>query len=440
MTKSKKEISTNEAWSKLIEEYHILDEIEEKGSFCIEAKQINEVKQARLMAKWDSSESLPVILRKHKINILPTSRGSYVLGKFKLYEEIPTLSEHVTHMQKVEIPQLESIDIDNIGSEANAINVLLLSNVLDDFLCEDNNVATFAGRMGTGAFDFLVDRYNDKSFKVNVRNAQCEIDAGIENNNSVVIIEAKNIVHPDFHIRQLYYPYRLWTNKVKKPIRLVFSIYTNQIFRLLEYKFLDVCNYSSIQLVKEKNYSLQDTEINNHDLEMVLQKTEILYDDFEKNSTVPFIQANSFERIISLIEILGESPRTKKEIAGLMLFDERQSDYYFNAGKYLGIFEKKDLYDEFAGKEINKIVLTKTGKSILNFKYKDRQLKLVGLILQHRIFNDLFKETFEKGLLPDKEYIQIKMKQYGVCSDSLIERRASSVLGWLQWIFNLTKI
>jgi len=91
---------------------------------------IKEFKEPRLMAKWDSSENLPSIFKKHNINILPISRTGYVLSDFKLYEPIPELGEHITEMQKVEIPEYETIDIGNISSEANAINVLMLSKIL----------------------------------------------------------------------------------------------------------------------------------------------------------------------------------------------------------------------------------------------------------------------------------------------------------------------
>ncbi|MDD7303745.1 MAG: hypothetical protein PUG76_04310, partial [Prevotellaceae bacterium] len=239
-------ISANDAWKKLFDKYNIVNEVQNKGFFNITADQIKEFKEPRLMAKWDSSESLPSALRSNKINILPTARGSYVLSDFKLYQEIPEFVEDVTKMQKVNIPNFfESIDIENITSESNAINVLMISPILENFLNEEDNFATFNGRMGTGEFNFSVDRISREPLKIDVKNAQCEIDAGLENNNSVVIIEAKNVIHPDFHVRQLYYPYRLWKNKVKKPIRLIFSIYSNQIFRLLEYRFKELNDYSS---------------------------------------------------------------------------------------------------------------------------------------------------------------------------------------------------
>lgn len=431
-------MNVNEAWIKLFEKYDILSKIRSEGAFYITASQIKEFKEPRLMAKWDSSENLPSIFKEHKINILSISRTGYVLSDFKLYEPIPELGERITEMQKVEIPEYETIDIGNVSSEANAINVLMLSKILDDFLDEDDNVATFNGRMGTGIFSFHVDRHRGTPFQVDVKNAQCEIDGGMENNNSVVILEAKNVVHPDFHVRQLYYPYRLWASKVEKPIRLVFSIYSNQIYRLFEYEFEDKDNYSSIRLVKSKNYSLQDTDIALNELYAVYSDVKVIYDDNQNNTDIPFIQANSFERIISLMEILFEEDKTTEEIAEIMQFDLRQSDYYYNAGKYLGLFEKKDVEDE--EKTVTKVSLSKLGKDTVKLRYKERQLKLVSLILEHEIFNRLFLKVYNSGKLPAKEEIQNIMRENNVCNDGQIVRRSSSVYSWLKWIFNLQNI
>lgn len=434
-------MNINDAWKLLFEKYDIVEKVKMHGSFEISAKQIKEFKEPRLMAKWDSSESLPKVLKRNKINILPISRSSYLLSDFKLYEKIPELAEHVTLMQKVNIPEFETIDISNITSEANAINALLLSNILDDFLNEDNNFVTFNGRMSTGKFDYNVDTYRGTPIKVSVDSAQCEIDAGIENYNSVTIIEAKNVVHPDFHVRQLYYPFRLWEKKIKKPIRLIFSVYSNQIYRLFEYEFLELKNFSSISLIKEKNYSLQDTNIENSDLFSVFRNTKIKYDDNQDNkkeNDAPFIQADSFERVISIMEILASEQLTTKEIADIMQFEVRQSDYYYNAGKYLGLFEK--IIDNNSDTNSVYIRLTALGKRVYSRNYKERQLKLVELILEHRIFHELFSQIYLTGEFPDKEIVEQKMIQYNVCNLGLISRRSRSVLAWLKWIFNLPKI
>lgn len=434
MPQNKENLSANDAWKAIIEKYHILEHIEKDGCFPIKASQIKEFREPRLMAKWDSTDALPEVLRKNKINILPDSRSSYVLGDFLLYQEIPPLDEPVTRMEHVELPDYESIDINNISSEANAINVLIISGILNDFLGTGENVSTFNGRMGTGCFTFEVDTHRGIKQKICVNNAQCEIDGGFENEASVVIMEAKNVVHEDFHIRQLYYPYRLWKDKVKKPIRLIFSVYSNRIYRLFEYRFKIPEDYSSIELVKSKNYSLQDTKITKEDLWEVRNHTTTRTDDDMNDTDIPFIQANSMDRIISLLENLYENPMTGLQIAELMDFEPRQSDYYFNAGRYLGLFEKH------ADDKQRIVSLTPLGEKVFRLNYKKRQLKLVELILEHEIFGAFFDSMMLTGQLHDKNKIADEMRRLHVCNESQIVRRAGSVSGWLKWMNNLTNL
>lgn len=432
MSRGKKDFSVNEAWVELIKKYDIENIVKRKGYFQINSKQIKEYKEPRLMAKWDSSDCLPKVLQDKHLNILPESRSSYVMGDFLLYQEIPELKEHVSKMAHVDLPEYESIDIHHVHSEANAIHVMTLTGILDDFLQVERNVATFSGRMGTGNFDFYVDTFYGGKQNIRVSKAQCEIDGGFENDDSVVIIEAKNVVHRDFHIRQLYYPYRLWKEKVKKPIRLVFSVYSNMIYRLFEYRFDEIEDYSSISLVKSKNYSLQDTTITQEDLLNVRRDTEITENDDKDKRKVSFPQANVMEKVISLMENLYHNPMTKQQIAELMNFDERQSDYYYNAGCYLELFQKAENNDR---------ELTRLGERVFKMNYKERQLHIVSLILKHKIFADFFDSIINTGSLPNKKEIEERMIALNICNNcDTLSRRANSVLGWLKWIFNLTNI
>lgn len=432
MSRGKKDFSVNEAWVELIKKYDIENIVKRKGYFQINSKQIKEYKEPRLMAKWDSSDCLPKVLQDKHLNILPESRSSYVMGDFLLYQEIPELKEHVSKMAHVDLPEYESIDIHHVHSEANAIHVMTLTGILDDFLQVERNVATFSGRMGTGNFDFYVDTFYGGKQNIHVSKAQCEIDGGFENDDSVVIIEAKNVVHRDFHIRQLYYPYRLWKEKVKKPIRLVFSVYSNMIYRLFEYRFDEIEDYSSISLVKSKNYSLQDTTITQEDLLNVRRDTEITENDDKDKRKVSFPQANVMEKVISLMENLYHNPMTKQQIAELMNFDERQSDYYYNAGCYLELFQKAENNDR---------ELTRLGERVFKMNYKERQMHIVSLILKHKIFADFFDSIVNTGSLPNKKEIEERMIALNICNNcDTLSRRANSVLGWLKWIFNLTNI
>ena len=197
-------------------------------------------------------------------------------------------------------------------------------------------VQTVSGRMGSGNFEFYVSDYQksepiEKKPLIQVQNSQVEIDGGFENENVFTLIEGKNVVHSNFLIRQLYYPARLWAEKIHKPIRPVFMVYSNNIFRLLEYEFTDLRYYNSLRLVQERNYSLEEIEITLDDLYDVWARTKV-----KPEPAVTFIQADSFYKVISLVERLNENPMTGGEIAQLFGFKERQSDYYFNACRYLG--------------------------------------------------------------------------------------------------------
>ena len=421
----------DEKWEILFEKYNIENEIKKNGFFYITADQIREVKEPRLMTKFDTRESLPSVFGK-KISILPVTRGKYVLGEFDLYQEFPEIDSDIKQMTSAKIPEYyETIDINDIRSEANAINIMSIAGILDDFLGEENMVQTVSGRMSSGSFGFNVSDYSkstsigDKPYII-VQNSQVEIDGGFENHNVFSIIEGKNVVHSNFLIRQLYYPTKLWSQKINKPIRPVFMIYSNSIFRLLEYEFTDIGYYNSIKLVQERNYSLEDIEISLDDLRDVWKKTII-----KPEPNVTFIQADSFNKVISLVENLNESPMTTVEIAELFGFKERQSDYYFNACKYLGLAEK--VSDE----EGVKVHISGLGKRILRMKYKERQLEYVRLIMEHQIFHELFGVMLQIGEIPDKLFVTAKMRELGVCGENLIDRRSSSVRGWLYWILTL---
>ncbi len=417
----------DEKWKLIFNKYNIENEIEKNGLFYITADQIREFKEPRLMTKFDTKESLPGVFN-NKLGILPVTRGKYVIGEFNLYKDFPEIKSDITEITSAKIPNyFETIDINDIRSEANAINIMGIAGILEDFLCDLDLVQTISGRMGSGNFSFLIKDRKGINELINVQNSQVEIDGGFENKNIFSIIEGKNVVHSNFLVRQLYYPMRLWSDKIKKVIRPVFMVYSNNIFRLLEYEFTNLNYYDSIKLVQEKNYSLEDTKITLSDIALVHRQTIIL-----PEPDVTFVQADSFNKIISLIENLNDSPMTTMEIAELFGFKERQSDYYFNACKYLGLAIKEEDTDG-----IKKVFITDKGKNLLQLTYKKRQLEYVKLILSHEIFNNIFEVVLRTNEFVSKSFIEKRMKELNICSDSLIGRRSSSVSGWIKWIFNL---
>ncbi|WP_287521897.1 type II restriction enzyme [Okeania sp. SIO2C2] len=68
------------AWEKLFEKYQILEEVNKNGLFKIEASQINQERESRLMAKFDHVVNLPEIFKENCLSILPISRSQYIIS------------------------------------------------------------------------------------------------------------------------------------------------------------------------------------------------------------------------------------------------------------------------------------------------------------------------------------------------------------------------
>ena len=74
---AEKSISIDKAWEILFDRHDIAKQVAARGSFRISSADINTVKEARLMAKFDQSTQLPAIFKENKLSILPISRALF---------------------------------------------------------------------------------------------------------------------------------------------------------------------------------------------------------------------------------------------------------------------------------------------------------------------------------------------------------------------------
>lgn len=414
------------AWQILFDKYNILDAVHNQGEFFISASQIKEFREPRLMTKFDHKVHLPAIFARNNLAILPVTRGDYVISSFSAYKEFEAPSDDV---QRISIPaHIQSLMPQFLVSEAIALNCANACGILSDFLEDDELVSTVSGRMSSGEFNFNIDTASGtKSIAVN--NSQIEIDAAYEGIQYLSLFEAKRDLSDDFLVRQLYYPYRVWSNRVTKPVKPVFLIFSNGVFNLYQYQFSDPQSYNSLQLVKQKNYVIA-TEICLADIENLLSNVvEVQEPD------ISFPQANSMTRIINLIELLYEKPMTKQDITSEYAFDERQTNYYTDAGRYLGLIDK--CHDDDRNILFQ---LSPQGRYIMGLEYKARQLAIVSQILSHKVFRETLKLHLQCGEMPDAQTIVQIMKNaslYNVEADSTYFRRSSTVVGWVNWILSI---
>lgn len=351
------------AWQTLFDRYDILGNIEKSGQFIISSNQIKEFREPRLMTKFDHKINLPTIFADNGLAILPISRGDYVISSFSAYKEF---EPPVTDVQRVSIPaHIQSLMPQFLVSEAIALNCASACGILSDFLEDDALVPTVNGRMSSGNFGFDIETKLGVK-RVDVVNSQIEIDAAYEGINCLSLFEAKRDLSDDFLVRQLYYPFRVWRERVTKPVKPVFLVFSNGMFNLYQYEFDDPQNYNSLRLVKQRNYMIA-TEVSLSDIENLLMTVPLVVEP-----KISFPQADRMSRIVNLIELLNEKPMTKQDITSKYAFDERQTNYYTDAGRYLGLIEKG--HDENGNILFQ---LSTRGRHILGLEYKERQLAIV---------------------------------------------------------------
>lgn len=420
---------TSSAWEKLFVKYQILDHITQNGSFKITADQIKEYREPRLMTKFDHSAFLPDLFGDNRISILPVNRNEFILSNHKIFNPLPS---SLIKPMIMGIPQgLQSIDYSRITSESIAINCAAASGMIAHFVGKSTLVPTVSGKMNSGVFSFNIFNTHTKTEDtVYVDNSQIEIDAAYESDDTLYLIEAKRHYEDDFLVRQLYFPYRKWLGQVTKKVVPIYMIYSNEVFYFFEYDFADFNNYNSIRLVKSGAYTLFDYSITIEKLEEIVRSVNIV-----DEPSIPFPQADAFTRVIDLCELANSSLVTKITMQDEYQFDIRQSDYYFNAAKYLGFLTKS------AGN--TRITTTNLGKLILDGSYKDRVMRIVQEIVSHKVFNEVMKKYISDRVIPSKTEIVKVMKAshlHGVGlrgGKSTYLRRASTISGWVKWIINL---
>jgi hypothetical protein len=425
LSKNKNEV----AWIALFTKYSILETIQKQGFYVITSDQINDFRESRLMTKFDHKANIPEIFQQNNLSILPLTRGSYIIGSFQTHHDV----EHEVQYETVTIQKrtdLETLDYNNIYSESAAINCALASGIIYDLLEDQDCYLTVNGRMSTSKFNFLISENNSSKRNLMVENSQCEIDAGFETTTSLAIIEAKNMRCDDFLIRQIYYPYRLWKSKIEKNVLPIFMFYSNDKYSFFIYDFENEEDYNSIKLVKRKDYIFESDPISLNDIEKLLSKRIIA------EPQIPFPQADNFERIIDLLGLLVDADMSKIEITENYDFDKRQTDYYFNGGKYLGLLEQ---YTHETDGQVY-IKLTPNGRKIMGLNHREKNLALADCILRHISFREVFKKYLEYSKSPSRKEVAELIKDhnlFNVDADSTYYRRSQTILKWVDWIIEL---
>ena len=251
-------MANSNSWKKIFDDYKILKHDFSKSAFYLSAEDIKKSvqdfkntaeKEVRILCKMDTRESLPEIMRENGLILLPVKNGKYVILKGQGYVDIPDIEgDAEIYNTKLDF-ELDTTKIGN--SEMQHLDFAYASSLIRTFMNDPSLVLTIRGRKYTPEFAYKVGNNT-----VETESVQTEVDAGYEGKDKIVLIEAKNSKTKNTIIRQLYYPYRQWSEHSKKEVFLLFFEKRMDEYLIWQYTFTDKNSYDSIKLVKAKKFKI----------------------------------------------------------------------------------------------------------------------------------------------------------------------------------------
>ena len=251
-------MANNNSWKKIFDDNKILENDFSKQPFYLSAKDIKKSvqdfqntseKEVRILCKMDTRESVPDIMKKNGLILLPVKNKFYVIVKGEGYVDIPDIEgDAEIYNTKLDF----DLDTTKIGnSEMQHLDFAYASSIIRTFMEDPSLVLTIRGRKYTPEFTYKVGNNT-----IETKGVQTEVDAGYEGKDKVVLIEAKNSSTKNTIIRQLYYPYRQWSEHTKKNVFLLFFEKRVDEYLIWQYEFTDKNSYDSITLVKSRKYKI----------------------------------------------------------------------------------------------------------------------------------------------------------------------------------------
>lgn len=417
------------AWEGLFEAHRIQERLDTEAYVTLSANDLRQFREPRLMVKIDQSQNRPEIFRKLGLNVIALSDRTFAIGDFDLFFELPELS--LKDLQILPPPnRFETLQTRDLKSETAVLHAAYLSGMVSSVFGKEM-LQTVSGKTSSGTFEFSVGSSSGDSVSLMVDRARIEVDGGYEGEDVFAIFEVKLNFSDNFNIRQLYYPYRAWSDNISKDLVPTFLNYSDGIFRFYEIDFPIHEDLTSAQVIGSSLFAFDDPFVPESEVDRLLASNVNL-----STVDVPFPQADKFDKVIDLLDILSSGPKSVEEISSRFAFEPRQADYYFNAARFLGLAATEETSEGLR-------TLTALGYNIALLPPSERNLELMRRICGIPVFRDTMKKGLSGSTVADmqrfaEEYLREHSHEFGL-SGSTVGRRARTVSAWCNWILELSE-
>ena len=358
------------------------------------------------------------------VTILPLSNGEYALLRGDGYYDVPAAVTVKVWAQPPSQLRLVTLPWETgPASESQALDMAVAAGILDDFLEEKGAHLTIRGRLRSPQFQFLF-QCATRELSLAINGVQIEVDSGFEGQR-VHLVEAKLGNRANFHVRQLYFPLRMWSTQVTyKPVTTAFLTWSNRCVSIRSFEFDPLDRYHSIRPAACVDYLLDEPD-------RIPPLTELIESTppCDVATGVPFPQADDVRRVIDIVDAIGSGITQRAAIANRYDFDSRQADYYANAAIYLGLLERNP----------GVFALSPMGQQFLRAPLHRRTEIFLRQIVSRPVFRQIAQQAVTTGNLPSSDAVSEIVSAATRLTGATSLRRAKTVLSWLRWAIEVTQ-
>jgi len=184
----------------------------------------------------------------------------------------------------------------------------------------------------------------------------------------------------------------------------------------------DPHDFNSLTVSARYAYTIDTTPLTFADLAQIWHQTQPA--QASAFVDIPFPQADNLLLVIYLVKKIARAPLTTSEITEFLGYDKRQTDYYANAGRWLGLLD--------AHKQI-----TQFGTQFVRATPHHQKIQLITALFSTPFFYDLARFLVTQQAVPTKDFIFAQMQshpQLGAYNHTTQRRRATTVYAWLRWV------
>ncbi|MBW3636411.1 MAG: hypothetical protein KY445_08095 [Armatimonadetes bacterium] len=409
--------SYNQAWLQLIASHVDLSQPVNR----LTSAQIKAVgKEPRLMTKFDSRSSRPTVLKDNGLFLLPETNGSYLLLREDGYCDLGSAASQDIEDYQAHFP-IHFEALENSSSEMNNLDRLFLCGLIGEFVGTPALWATIRGRRFAPEFRYRVGELGEFCAK----GIQYEVDQGYESADEIILFEAKGTTPSDFLIRQLFFPFKVFSQTCRKRIRSVFFNFdaTHSVCSFFEYRFEDPRQYQSISRIAERHFRVRFPDPSLLTLDELFRQRR--RESSQEAWEIP--QADDFSKIMELPLKIAEGYDDSGLMATAFDFDARQSSYYRKACEQMGLVTS----------HLGRYILTEQGRDYIALPSEERTRFMMKMMLAQPIVEAAFDDALRHpNHLISLQNISARIEKESHLSGETVRRRAQSVRSWLRWLEN----